>query len=70
VHGVEDAYSDLVNFVYLDIDDDRTGDFKKVLGYRYQPHIFLLDENGEVLEQWSGPVNIEQLESAILKALD
>lgn len=70
MHGLEDVYSDRVNFVYLDIDDQRTQEFKKALGYRYQPHIFLLDQDGNILNQWLGPIQGEVVETAILQALE
>jgi thiol-disulfide isomerase/thioredoxin len=70
VHGLEADYGDQVNFVYLDIDDSANDDFKQALGYRYQPHILLLDEEGEVLSQWVGPITKEDLESSILSHLE
>lgn len=70
VHGLEADYREQVNFVYLDIDDPANDDFKQALGYRYQPHILLLDGNGEVLSQWVGPITKEDLESSILSQLE
>jgi thioredoxin-related protein len=64
VHGLEVKWNQEIDFVYLDIDDSRTSEFKRALGYRYQPHIFLLDGNGTVLEQWVGYVEGEVLEEA------
>lgn len=54
VHGLEQEWGNKVDFVYLDIDDPRTASFKQALGYRYQPHIFLLDGDGMILRQWIG----------------
>jgi thioredoxin-like negative regulator of GroEL len=65
VHGLEQQYGDKVNFVYLDIDDSRNDSFKRQLGYRVQPHIFLLDGNGQVIEQWLGLVSKDDLEAAL-----
>ncbi len=64
MHGLEATWGDRINFVYLDIDDPRTDPFKRQLGYRVQPHMFLLDGEGRVLEQWLGYVEGETLESA------
>lgn len=69
VHGLEDRYGDRVRFVYLDIDDPRTKPFKQQLNYRYQPHIFLLDNDGHVLAQWVGAVDAATLEQAIVQAI-
>jgi hypothetical protein len=54
VHGLEAQWGREINFVYLDIDDDRNDQFKSELGYRLQPHFFLLDAEGNILQQWLG----------------
>lgn len=69
MHGLEAGYSGEIRFSYLDIDDSANNDFKQQLGYRYQPHVFLLDAEGKVLKQWLGPVTREDLESAFVEAL-
>ena len=56
VHGLESEYSDKVVFSYLDIDDSSNSDLKKQLGYKYQPHFFLVDWQGTILMQCLGPV--------------
>jgi len=70
VHGLEAEYGDRMNFIYLDIDDPATNSFKRQLGYRYQPHIFLLDSRGNILKQWQGPVSDEELRLIIAAALN
>jgi hypothetical protein len=65
VHGLEQQYGQSINFIYLDIDDPRNDDFKRQLGYRVQPHIFLLDGTGNELAQWLGLVSREELEAAL-----
>jgi hypothetical protein len=70
VHGLEAEYGDRVNFIYLDIDDRNTNPFKQQLGYLYQPHLFLVDGDGAVLQQWVGFVSRDELEGAILDSLD
>jgi hypothetical protein len=64
VHGLEAEYSDNLNFVYLDIDDPANDEFKSTLGYIYQPHIFLVDGNGAIIQQWVGPVTRDDLVGA------
>ena len=64
VHGLESEYSDEVIFSYLDIDDSANNDFKKQLGYKYQPHFFLVDGQGNIVMQWLGPVSAEDFRSA------
>lgn len=65
MHGLEVEYFERVEFVYLDIDDPRTDPFKQQLGYRYQPHIFLIDREGNVVQQWVGPVSEGELAAAL-----
>lgn len=65
MHGLEAKYYEQVEFIYLDIDDPNTQPFKEQLGYRYQPHIFLLNEQGEIVEQWIGLVGQAELEEAL-----
>lgn len=69
VHGLESEYSDRIIFVYLDIDDPATNAFKQELGYFVQPHFFLLDGQGNVLKQWTGPVSAQELIQAFDSAL-
>ena len=57
MHGLEARYGDRIQFTYLDIDDPNTADIKRALGYRIQPHLFLLDGQGNVVKQWLGFVN-------------
>lgn len=68
VHGLEAKYSSQVDFVYLDIDDSSNDDFKRQFGYQYQPHIFLLDGQGNILNQWVGSVDQATLDAALAAA--
>jgi hypothetical protein len=69
VHGLEAKWQEEIDFVYLDIDDPRTDSFKRELGYRVQPHLFLVNEAGTVIHQWLGYVEAEELETAFNEAL-
>jgi len=64
VHGLEVEYFGSVNFVYLDIDDPANDNFKKELGYKYQPHFFLVDGEGNIIQQWLGPVSADDFRAA------
>jgi thioredoxin-like negative regulator of GroEL len=65
VHGLEAEYSGKINFVYLDIDDPANDGFKRQLGFRYQPHILLLNGDGTIIQQWLGPVSEDDLRTAL-----
>ena len=68
MHGLEAEWGGQVDFVYLDIDDPATEPFKRQLGYRVQPHMFLVDGDGLVLQQWLGFVDAATLEAALQEA--
>ena len=65
MHGLEAKYAGEIDFVYLDIDDPNTTHFKSELGYRYQPHMFLLDGAGNVLMQWVGFTTEGELDAVL-----
>jgi len=69
VHGLERDWKHQIHFAYLDIDDPQTQDFKRALGYQYQPHLFLLDADGNIIQQWVGYVTEDQLTSAFTAAV-
>jgi hypothetical protein len=65
VHGLQAKYEDRIGFVYLDIDDGANAEFKRALGYRVQPHFFLLDAEGQVVQSWLGRPAEAELEAAL-----
>jgi thioredoxin-like negative regulator of GroEL len=69
VHGLEAEYTGRVIFSYLDIDDPATQEIKQALGYRVQPHFFLLDGDGNLLKQWLGRVSAEEFATEFDAAL-
>ena len=64
VHGLESEFHNQINFIYLDIDDPANADVLSLLGFRYQPHFFLLDGEGNIIQQWLGPVSEEEFQNA------
>jgi hypothetical protein len=70
VHGLEVEYYSRINFVYLDVDDSANADFLRQLGYRYQPHFLLIDGQGNILQQWLGPVGAEDFRDAFATYLE
>ena len=70
VHGLEAEFAGEINFVYLDVDDKENQQFLDALGFRYQPHFLLLDGQGNILEQWLGPVPVEQFREAFKAVLE
>jgi len=64
VHGLEETYSDDIDFVLLNIDDPDTTEAKLKYSFRYQPHFILLDANGEIVEEWLGYQSVNVFEDA------
>jgi len=69
VHGLEAEYFGQIKFAYLDADDPQTRGFQGALGFRYQPELYLLDADGNVLMKWVGFTTQEQLEAAFAEHL-
>jgi len=69
VHGLEAKYFGKIRFSYLDADDPNTDDFQQTLGFYYQPELYLVDANGEVLEKWVGFTSEDKLEAAFAQYL-
>jgi len=67
VHGLEAKYFGRIKFTYLDADDPQTRGFQKTLGFYYQPEIYLLDGNGNLLKKWVGFTTAEQFETEFAK---
>ncbi|NOQ39017.1 MAG: hypothetical protein GQ562_01755 [Anaerolineales bacterium] len=64
VHGMEVDYFGVIDFVYLDIDDAANSVVLKELGFRYQPQFVLIDGEGNILQQWLGPVSADDFRDA------
>ena len=69
VHGLEAKYFGKIKFTYLDADDAETSDFQQTLGFRYQPEVYLLDADGNVLQKWVGYTSPEEFEAAFAQYL-
>ena len=69
VHGLEAKYFGRIQFTYLDADDPQTRDFQRTLGFYYQPEIYLLNGNGDLLKKWVGYTTEEQFESVFAQYL-
>ncbi|HET9909974.1 MAG TPA: hypothetical protein VFQ23_25220 [Anaerolineales bacterium] len=63
VHGLEAKYFGKIIFSYLDADDPNTFDFQRTLGFYYQPEIYLLDANGNLLQKWVGYTSEQEFET-------
>lgn len=69
VHGLEAKYFGRINFVYLDADDPNTLEFQRALGFFYQPEVYLLDGEGNILRKWVGFTSEQDFEEAFAQYL-
>jgi hypothetical protein len=72
VHGLENKYSEHMNFVFLDIDDPATEPLREELGFSrsWRPYIFFLNSEGEIIGQTLiGTQPGEVVEQAIIEVL-
>lgn len=69
MHGLEFEYYNRINFVYLDIDDPANDSYEEVLGFRYQPQVFILGGEGQVLYEWIGAPSRDELVAAFRDVL-
>ena len=69
VHGLEAKYYGKIKFTYLDADDSRTKGFQRALGFAYQPEVYLLDGNGNLLKKWVGFTSQEDFEAVFAQHL-
>ncbi len=65
VHGLEADYAGKVSFVYLDRDDPAAQPLIDRLGAKGQPRFYLLDAEGQVVEEWRGSVDKAEFVAAI-----
>jgi hypothetical protein len=69
VHGLEAKYVGRIKFSYLDADDPQTMEFQRALGFRYQPELYLVDPNGNVVKKLIGYQTQEGLEAVFAELL-
>ena len=69
VHGLEAKYFGRIKFSYLDADDPNTMEFQRALGFRYQPELYLLDADGNLLRKMIGYQSEQDLEMTFAEFL-
>ena len=69
MHGLENEYSQDLDFIYYNIDLPESKDAMQKYNFRVQPHFILLDAEGEILNEWFGSVPVEQFVTAFDEAL-
>jgi len=70
VHGLEAKYYGKIKFSYLDADDPNTQEFQRALGFAYQPEVYLLDGDGNLLKKWVGFTSQEEFEAVFVQYVE
>lgn len=65
VHGLEQRYRGLVDFLYLDVKDPRNAAATKRLGFVSTPHFFFLRADGTMTETMQGVVPSDSVARAL-----
>lgn len=61
VNGLKRQFGDQIEFLDLDIDDRSLDDFRRQYGISGRTQYVLLDEQGQPVMRWFGPLDEEQL---------
>lgn len=69
VHRLEQRYDGQIEFVYLDTDDRAVAPFMEEMEMIARPHFYLLDAEGNIVDQWLGPIKEEVFAHAFDAAL-
>jgi thiol-disulfide isomerase/thioredoxin len=69
VHQLEADYWGRIDFIYLDRENSANAELVQRFGVRGQPVLFLLDAQGQIIQQWYGRVDESELSSAFESAL-
>jgi len=69
VHRLEQRYDGKIEFVYLDTDDPAVAPFMDEMDMIARPHFYLLDAEGNIVDQWLGPIKEEVFVQAFDAAL-
>lgn len=54
VNGLQETFSDRIEFVLLDLDDDRQDGIRRELGITAQAQYVLVGADGEIVQKWFG----------------
>ena len=65
VHGLEQEYTDRVDFLYLNVSEARNDSAKQALGFTTTPHFFFLDQDGKAVQSMQGVVPGDSLRNAL-----
>jgi thioredoxin-like negative regulator of GroEL len=65
VHGLETQYVGRIDFLYLNIADERNADAKRALGFIATPHFFFLRADGTPVDTLRGVVPADSMTHAL-----
>ncbi len=65
IAGLENEFDGSLAFVYIDIDDPASEALKKQLGFKREPHFFLLNGTGKTIFEWIGYASLFDLRQKI-----
>lgn len=54
VNGLKETFGDRIEFVLLDLDDDRQDGIRRELGITAQAQYLLVSADGDIVQKWFG----------------
>ncbi len=70
MNGLSDQFSDQIDFFYIDIDQSESADVMQQINVRGRSTYVLLGSNGEELQRWAGPLDLDAVSAQISSQLD
>jgi hypothetical protein len=69
VHGLEKEYAGRIEFIRVNILNERSRPLMERFSFSLTPELYLVDENGRVLEFWDDVQGADELRQAFDRAL-
>lgn len=69
IETLEGEFIGEITFILLDSASHDTEKLRRTLGFRTEPHFFLIDQNGSVVSEWTGFVPEQDFQSAFAAIL-
>jgi thioredoxin-like negative regulator of GroEL len=65
VHGLEREYEGNLDFVYLNVAEERNAEAMRIYGFRATPHFFFLRADGSAAQDIQGVVAADSIRAAL-----
>lgn len=70
MNGLKMTFGEQIEFYDLNIDDKRLDPLRRQFGITGRSQYYLLDQNGEIVRSWFGPLPSEGMDGQLAALLD